>query len=222
MILPDPKSMQYQSKHEAILSRCKGKRVLHLGCVGNNDYDVGHKVAASPSTLHMKLSSIADVTGVDISGDAVEEYRRTGICDNILVGDVEKLGGLHLKPEFDLVIVGDLIEHLSNPGQMLDGVRNLCRKDTRVVLTTPHAFGLAPFLRHISGNFREGLQHVMTFNEQNLTHLVQRHGFSVEESGTCYQAESASGSLSFRVGRRLFATFPKLGGTLIFILAPVE
>jgi 2-polyprenyl-3-methyl-5-hydroxy-6-metoxy-1,4-benzoquinol methylase len=214
--------MRYQSKHEAILNRCQGKRVLHLGCVGNNDYTTEHKVAASPSTLHMKLSAVAKVTGVDISGDAVEEYRRTGICDNILVGDVEQLSELHLRPEFDLVVVGDLIEHLSNPGRMLDGVRALCHKDTRVILTTPHAFGLAPFLRHLTGTFKEGLQHVMTFNEQNLTHLVRRHGFTVEEGGTCYQAESESGSIAFRLGKSLFTAFPKLGGTLIFILAPAD
>jgi hypothetical protein len=62
----------------------------------------------------------------------------------------------------------------------------------------------------------------MTFNEQNLTHLVQRHGFKVEESGTCYQSESANDSLVFSLGKSLFETFPKLGGTLIFILAPGE
>lgn len=105
---------------------------------------------------------------------------------------------------------------------MLDGVRALCRKDTKVILTTPHAFGLAPFLRHVTGNFKEGLQHVMTFNEQNLTNLVHRHGFKVEESGTCYQSESANGSLVFTLGKRLFKMFPKFGGTLIFILAPSE
>jgi hypothetical protein len=89
-------------------------------------------------------------------------------------------------------------------------------------LTTPHAFGLAQFLRHLAGNFREGLQHVMTFNEQNMTHLVQRHGFKVEESGTSYQSKSANGSLIFSPGKSLFEVFPKLGGTLIFILAPCE
>lgn len=212
--------MQYQAKHEAVLSRCRGRRVLHLGCVGNNDYSTVHKVAASPNSLHMKLSAIANVTGVDISADAVEEYRKTGICDNILVGDVEKLGQLPLTPEFDLIVVGDLIEHLSNPGLMLDGVRALCGKDTKVILTTPHAFGLAPFLKHLAGRFREGLQHVMTFNEQNLRNLVERHGFRVEESGTCYQPESADGTAVFILGKCLFKVCPKLGGTLIFILAP--
>lgn len=211
--------MKYHSKHEVIINRCRGKKVLHLGCVGNNDSSTSHKVVASPSTLHLKLSSEAEVTGVDISGDAVEEYRKTGICDNILIGDVEKLGELNLQQEFDWVVIGDLIEHLSNPGMMLEGVRKVCRKDTKVILTTPHAFGLAPFLRHLGGNFKEGLQHVMTFNSQNLTNLVERHGFEVEEMGTCYQAESENSSLKFKVGKKIFEQFPKLGGTLFLVLA---
>ncbi|MEO5917134.1 MAG: methyltransferase domain-containing protein [Luteolibacter sp.] len=214
--------MKYQSKHEAILGLCSSKRVLHLGCVGNNDSGTDHKVTASPSTLHMKLSAVADVTGVDISADAVEEYRRSGICENILVGDVEKLDHLDLTPEFDIVVIGDLIEHLSNPGNMLDGVRRLCRPDTTVVLTTPHAFGLAPFLRHLTGRFVEGRQHVMTFNEQNLTNLVERHGFRVTRIGTCYQSESVNNSLGFRMGKTLFEKFPKLGGTLLILLSPGE
>jgi len=209
--------MKYYSKHDAIISRCRGKSVLHLGCVGNNDYSTDHKVAASPSTLHMKLSSEANVTGVDISADAVEEYRRQGICDNILVGDVENLGALSLERGFDFVVIGDLIEHLSNPGRMLDGVRDLCDERTQVLLTTPHAFGLAPFLRHLTGRFREGLEHVMTFNRQNLTHLLDRHGFDVVEVNTCYQPESAHG-LSFKLGKIFFERWPQLGGTLFFVV----
>jgi 2-polyprenyl-3-methyl-5-hydroxy-6-metoxy-1,4-benzoquinol methylase len=209
--------MDYYSKYDAILNHCHGKKVLHLGCVGNNDSATETKVAASPSTLHLKLSAAAQVTGVDISADAVEEYKRIGICDNIVVGDVEKLEALGLHPEFDVIVIGDLIEHLSNPGHMLDGVRKLCRPDTEVILTTPHAFGLAGFLRHAARRFREGQQHVMTFNQQNLSNLVERHGFQVLGVDTCHQPEAARGLL-FRAGKALFTLFPHLGGTLFFRL----
>jgi hypothetical protein len=70
------------------------------------------------------------------------------------------------------------------------------------------------------GSFREGLQHVMTFNAQNLAHLVERHGFRVEEAGTCHQAESDTGSFVFTLGKKVFERYPKLGGTLFFVLAP--
>jgi 2-polyprenyl-3-methyl-5-hydroxy-6-metoxy-1,4-benzoquinol methylase len=211
--------MKYHQKDELILSRCSGKSVLHLGCVGTTDAQTDEKVSAAPSTLHMKLSSTAKVTGVDLCAEAVEAYRSLGICDNILVGDVEKLDDLGLKPEFDIIVIGDLIEHLSNPGHMLDGVRRLCRADTTVLLTTPHAFGFAPFLRHLTGKFREGRQHVMTFNEQNLTNLVERHGFAMAEVGTCYQPQSAHGA-AFHIGKFLFRTYPHLGGTLFCVLKP--
>lgn len=209
--------MKYLSKHELILSRCAGRKVLHLGCVGNNDSDTSHKVSASPSTLHIRLSETADVTGVDISADAIEEYRRLGICHNILPGDVEKLSAVDLPHDFDVIVIGDLIEHLSNPGMMLDGVKEICRPDTLVILTTPHSFGFAPFLRHSLGRFREGLQHVMTFNGQNLANLVDRHGFEIVEQGTCHQAESARGA-AFAMGKHFFKAFPKFGGTLFFIM----
>ena len=213
-------NLHFLAKHELILGRCSGKKVLHLGCVGNNDYSTEHKVSASPSTLHLKLSAVADVTGVDISREAVEEYARLGICNNILVGDVENLGALGLSPAFDFIVVGDLIEHLSNPGRMLDGIRGLCRPETRVLLTTPHAFGFAPFLRHLTGRFAEGAQHVMTFNMQNLGNLVARHGFAIDETGTCYQPESERSGPVFLLGRVLFRRFPHLGGTIYMILRP--
>jgi SAM-dependent methyltransferase len=212
--------MRFIAKHDLILDRCSSRKVLHLGCVGNNDYSTEHKVSASPSTLHLKLSAVAEVTGVDISRDAVEEYAKLGICHNILVGDVENLVALHLEPDFDFIVVGDLIEHLSNPGRMLDGIRALCRPDTRVLLTTPHAFGFAPFIRHLAGRFVEGAQHVMTFNVHNLQNLVERHGFAVDEVGTCYQPESKKPGLVFDLGHRLFTRFPHLGGTIYMILKP--
>lgn len=209
----------YSSKRDAILTRCEGTKVLHLGCVGSNNQSVEARVSAAPNALHVALSDRAEVTGVDISADAVEELRRRDICTNILVGDVEELGAVALDDEYDWIVIGDLIEHLSNPGRMLDGVRRLCSAKTRVILTTPHAFGLAPFLRHVAGRFREPEEHVMTFNAQNLANLVRRHGFSVEESGTCYQTESERKTLTFRAGRKFFEWFPKFGGTLIMILS---
>lgn len=209
---------QYFSKRTAILTRCKGKKVLHLGCVGHNDSDLEGRMKASPSSLHVELSEIAEVTGIDISADAIEELRKLDICTNILAGNVEELDVLNLKAEYDVIVIGDLIEHLSNPGRMLDGVRKLCTAETEVILTTPHAFGLAPFLRHLTGTFREGLQHVMTFNLDNLGHLIQRHGFRITEAGTCYQAETNTSSLKFKIGSKLFEWFPKFGGTLHVVM----
>jgi 2-polyprenyl-3-methyl-5-hydroxy-6-metoxy-1,4-benzoquinol methylase len=117
--------------------------------------------------------------GVDRGGAVIEEMRKLGIFDNVVRGDVERLDELPMDQKFDVVIAGDIIEHLSNPGQMLDGIKRFCRADTRVIITTPNAFGAPNYLRYSTGKFREGAEHVMSFNEQNLVTLLQRHGYVI-------------------------------------------
>jgi 2-polyprenyl-3-methyl-5-hydroxy-6-metoxy-1,4-benzoquinol methylase len=79
----------------------------------------------------------------------------------VLEGNVEHLEDM--VPElrgFDVVVAGDIIEHLSNPGLMLDGIRSRLATNGRVIISTPNAFGVASWLRVLTGRFKEGAQHV--------------------------------------------------------------
>jgi 2-polyprenyl-3-methyl-5-hydroxy-6-metoxy-1,4-benzoquinol methylase len=215
--------VQYFCKETFILDRCKGKRVLHLGCVGFTDSSLEERIAQAKNSLHWKLSRIADVVGVDYSASVVEEYRRLGIFDNILVGNVMELEKLGLQPDFDAIVAGDIIEHVSNPGNMLAGIRSLASAKTELILTTPNSFGLPNFLRNIVGRFHEGGEHVMGFNDQQLTCILSRHGLRVKELHTCFQrqARQLHGAFTFAVARKFFSVVPKLGGTLLAVAQPV-
>jgi hypothetical protein len=57
---------------------------------------------------------------------------------------------------------------------MLDGIKRFCASDTRVIITTPNAFGAPNYLRYSAGRFREEAEHVMSFNERNLGFLVEK------------------------------------------------
>jgi SAM-dependent methyltransferase len=214
----------YVAKEDFILKISPGMTVLHLGCVGFTDLDGEERVRSAKQSLHWKLSQCADVVGVDRSGHVVEELRRFAIFDNVVCGDVERLDDLAIDQKFDIVVAGDIIEHLSNPGRMLDGIQRFCTVDTRIVITTPNAFGAPNFLRHSAGKFREGAEHVMSFNEQNLTTLLRRHGYTVSELHTCFQPRSADGHnhLAFRVGTSLLGMFPRFGGTLLVVAKPSD
>lgn len=196
-----------------------GLSVLHLGCVGFTDLDGEQRVKSAKQSLHWKLTQCSNVVGVDRSSRVIEELRRLRIFDNVVYGDVERLDELPVRQTFDLVIAGDIIEHLSNPGRMLDGIYRFCTADTRIIITTPNAFGAPNFLRHSVGKFREGAEHVMSFNEQNLTTLLRRHGYVVAESHTCFQPRSADAHnhLAFRLGTGLLKMFPRFGGTLLVV-----
>ena len=132
---------------------------------------------------------------------------------------MERLDDLQITRKFDVVIAGDIIEHLSNPGQMLDGIKRFCTENTQVIITTPNAFGAPNFLRHSAGKFREGAEHVMSFNAQNLVTLLDRHGYSLSELHTCFQPRSVDqhSAFFFTLGRKVLGLFPHWGGTLLVV-----
>lgn len=208
----------YLSKDEFLINAARGRRVLHLGCIGFTDLLAADRVKLAKQSLHWKLSQVADVVGVDYSIEVVKEYARLGVFTNIVPGNVERLPDSPLKGTFDVVIAGDIIEHLSNPGMMLDGIRVFCAEDTRVVLTTPNAFGLPNYGRFLLGGFKEGQEHVLSFNATTLSQLLNRHGYTVTRLETCFQRRSAeSYGLRFRIGQRALALAPRFGGTLLVV-----
>jgi SAM-dependent methyltransferase len=212
--------MKYLDRDRAVLDLSRGRRVLHLGCIGHDGLSTGDRVERARASLHWELSRVADVIGLDYSSDVVDEYTRLGLFDNVLFGNAEKLEDADVSGTFDIVLATDLIEHLSNPGRMLDGIKRFCHADTRVVLTTPHAFGLPNFMRHSLGRFREGDEHVMTFNMQTLAHLLARHGYEILELHTCHQVAARRYGILFALGRLVFRGWPKFGGTLFVIARP--
>jgi 2-polyprenyl-3-methyl-5-hydroxy-6-metoxy-1,4-benzoquinol methylase len=220
--MADKKVGMYVAKEDFIVRISTGLTVLHLGCVGFTDLDGEDRVKFAKQSLHWKLTQCSNVVGVDRSGAVIEQMRKLGIFANVVPGDVERLNELPVNQKFDIVIAGDIIEHLSNPGRMLDGIKRFCRADTRVIITTPNAFGAPNYLRYSAGRFHEGAEHVMSFNEQNLVTLLQRHGYAVAELHTCFQPRSAEAlnSLAFRAGKSILKLFPRFGGTLMVVATP--
>lgn len=214
-----PALEDYVERDSMLLNLSSGKRVLHLGCVGFTDCTVEEKIRLARQSLHQKLSSVSDCIGVDLDDVSILQLKERGIFNNVFVGDVEQLGELPADLGlFDVVIAGDIIEHLSNPGKMLDGLGRWLKPDGIVVVSTPNAFSLPAYLRWIRGCFHEGAQHVVCFNPITLSQLAARHGFEVVRALSCYQSTAKqTHGIAFTLGRRLFKQFPQLGGTLLFV-----
>ncbi len=209
----------YVAKEDFILRAASGRSVLHLGCVGFTDVAPHERAKFAKQSLHWRLTQTSETVGIDYSLAVIDEYRKLGVFTNIVPGDVERLDELPMTRTFDVVIAGDIIEHLSNPGLMLDGIKRFCSSHTLVIITTPNAFGAPNFLRYSTGRFREGAEHVMSFNEQNLVTLLHRHGYSLSELHTCYQPRSMDKHFTgfFTAGRKVLELFPRFGGTLLAV-----
>ena len=126
--------------------------------------------------LHPHLTRTAsEVVGVTASERAVEGIRSKFQADGLLVGDVEHLEQLPLDRTFDVILLGDLIEHFKLcPGLALEGIRRLMSPHSELILSTPNAFALLANIRFTLGRFHEGNEHVAAYSKFTLPALLER------------------------------------------------
>ncbi len=216
------KVRSYCSRWDFIFRRCRGRAVLHLGCIGETDVSVNKKLEAfaKKRVLHPHLVDLArEIVGVDSDVPAIELIRSRLGVENLITGDVEHLENLDLGRTFDIVLCGDLLEHLSCPGRVLEGARRFVTPASELIVSVPNSFALLANIRFALGQFREGAQHVASFSKFNLLTLLARHGFLITELYTCYDRPpfSSRQQLKLTIGTPFFKILPEWGGTLLAI-----
>ena len=164
------------------METCCGKRVLHLGCA---DYPLTEEKVSMGALLYSEIAKVAQVQiGVDNSVEGIELLRRYGY-KNLYVADAESI--LECVPNedqhFDVVIAGEIIEHLSNPGLFLDSVKAALGKGGELVLTTVNAYCLFRFVWYLGHLGVEYVHpdHVYYFSVSTLKRLAARHGYVVDD-----------------------------------------
>jgi SAM-dependent methyltransferase len=149
-----------------------GKRALDVGC--SSGYLARPLVARG-----------CTVVGLELDPAAAEVARE--VCEDVLVGDVEMME-LPFEPgSFDVVLCGDLIEHLRDPEAFLARVRPFLRTDGRLVLTTPNVANWTMRLGLLAGRWRyteRGIldrTHTHLFTRSTLVETLERAGYRVVE-----------------------------------------
>jgi 2-polyprenyl-3-methyl-5-hydroxy-6-metoxy-1,4-benzoquinol methylase len=172
---------RFYSKNEFILSRCKNKSVLDLGCI---EHDLFQERMKKKEWLHMNIQKVAkSLIGVDILKEYIIELNKKGF--NIIFGNVEKLDEVaELKGKnFDVIVAGDLIEHLFNQGNFINSLKPFFKENTEVIITTPNCFStkfMIPYFFCGKEKVRE--DHTCWFSINTLKQLLELNGFIVTES----------------------------------------
>lgn len=157
----------------------RGKKVLHLGCT---NWPYTQEAIESGMLLHKDLLSIAsDVWGFDADREGIDYLSQQGV-KNLYLADLERLDEVALDETFDVIIAGEMIEHLSNPGLFLRGIKRFMRGDTNLVITTINAYGGMRFFQYGlrgQGGRAEPVHpdHVYYFSYSTLRHLLERESF---------------------------------------------
>ena len=125
------------------------------------------------------------VVGVELDAEAADEAR--AVCEDVVVGDVETMELPFEAGSFDVVLCGDLIEHLRDPGSALTRLRPFLRPGGRLVLTTPNVANWAMRLSLLGGRWRytdRGIldrTHVHLFTRKALVETVEAAGYRIVE-----------------------------------------
>jgi 2-polyprenyl-3-methyl-5-hydroxy-6-metoxy-1,4-benzoquinol methylase len=169
-------------RFDYVTNACRGKRVLHLGCA---DHPITERKLAMGALLHSALDRVAGTLyGMDVNSEAIGVLRRTGY-QNLFVGDAEHLTEIIPAQDihFDVIVAGELLEHLSNPGRFLDAVKAIMDPDSQLIITTVNAFCLFRFIYYVVhlGVERIHADHVAYYSASTLTALAQRHGFEIQD-----------------------------------------
>lgn len=170
-------SCKVVNKENVIINNCKGKKVLHLGCV---DYPLIMEPVMKNNLLHTRIIEVAEkVLGIDISQKGIEFLNEKYGIDNIIHGDVEKLSELNIKPEFDVVVIGELLEHLANPGLLLHELEKICTQKTLIIITVPNAFSAKSFLRVMMKKELVHSDHVAYYSLRTIYSLTKKFDFEI-------------------------------------------
>jgi len=179
VFFPIPQVKVVSGRQDFVVQMCRGKRVLHLGCV---DEGLLHERFASGDLLHLKLIKAArELWGLDISRSGIEFLSSQGI-PNLILADVEQINTvLDLRDrDFDVIVASELIEHLENPGRFLAMTSDLMRENTIMILTVPNAYRLRSLMRMLKRQEYIHPDHNYWFSYKTITTLVKKLGYKID------------------------------------------
>jgi hypothetical protein len=81
-----------------------------------------------------------------------------------------------------VIVASEIIEHLINPGGFFRSLRKHLAPGGRIIVTTPHAYGIAFAIEILVwGQEHINDDHTMTFSRKNIEWLMKRCGLKVQE-----------------------------------------
>jgi SAM-dependent methyltransferase len=160
------------------------QRVLELGCSG------GHV------TEHLTAAG-NEVVGVEFDPDDAARARAFAERVHVLDLDVDRVSSVETGP-FDVAVMGDVLEHVRRPDQVLSDVVPLLADDGRLVVSVPNVAHIDIRLHLLEGRWEyqpDGLldeTHLRWFTRASLRALLAEAGFVARQLEPVVRPRGAS------------------------------
>lgn len=171
-----------------------GRRVVHIGFVDAGCQSMNEQAG---TWLHEHLAvSARELVGIDLDQAGVDDARTRGYeAYAINCCDADAVRAAGIEPA-EVVVAGEVIEHLDDPGSFFEGIHALVAPGGSLVVTTPNATGLVNTFA-LLGNFEVNHpDHVAMFTSRTLDAMLGRHGWEPREHAVFLQQVKSAGSTS--------------------------
>lgn len=122
-----------------ILSKCAGKKVLHIGFA---DSPFTESRINDGSLLHLKLKAVANkIWGTDIDKNSVELYKLKSGDTNVSAMVIENLQSSFFS-EYEIIVAGEILEHLNDPQTMIDELHQKMYSGQCLIVSVPNITSL--------------------------------------------------------------------------------
>lgn len=167
----DPGYFQFARPELLDLIPDNARKILDIGCGAGR---LGEAI---------KKRQTAEVVGIEMIESAARLARER--LDQVLVGDVEAMAHEFQPSSFDVIVCGDVLEHLRDPSTLLRRVRYWLKSDGRLVTSIPNVRHHSVVRGLLDGNWTyesAGLldrTHLRFFTRREIEKLLFRAGFAL-------------------------------------------
>ena len=204
-------------KDDLVLEVCKGKSVLHFGA---SDYPYHKERFFNKHLLHYKLSKVTSyLLGVDNNVESVKFLNSHGL-NNIVVGDVvlNKYDERVYSHKYDVVLLLDILEHLTNPGLALQNIKQFCDENTIILVSVPNVWSVFRLKNHFRKEEIVHPDHCFWPSKHTMEVLLKKSGFGIVNeffalSGSSCEKHTLLGRLFDKL---ILHNFPFMYSKLIF------
>lgn len=178
-------------REELILAEIKEKSTLSVGLGGqteDTDYSFNLlKLNDVSFTISAKMARAAsEVEFIDISDVAIKVFENSNIAAKYhcldITSAIETWPHELLQKKFSRIVLGEVLEHIDNPGIALRNISHLLDHDGKIIITVPNAFFIGRFLKLLLlGREQVHQEHVCYYSAQTISRLISISGLEVEK-----------------------------------------
>lgn len=190
-----------KERFDIIRDICRGRVCLDVGMVGNLQH---HLQQPEKWVFHHVLQVSRELVGLDLEANALAVLRAKGYR-NLVCANAERFA---LRKRFDVIVAGEIIEHVDNPGAFLTSCREHLAPGGLLVMTTPNTFSVNNLAKGlIFGRVALFHEHVNAYTTELLAELLRRHGLRVTRAEYFTERNPGLKNRVFRLLSRLRPTW---------------